>query len=286
MDHIDDMRHLANKFFNGTIVIYDLATFQQTQILHSNSERYYGNLELGGFCLTSDILVKVYYNRLNLHFSAELGMWKFNHKTGLFGPDEMARVEFDWPLNGFDRIVYCWKKYIIVDSSQNKDDAKLRTVRVIDMKSLKQVKQRTFTEPYNILIKKECHGGIILSFEGNCLVTWNVEKDIVQPVTEHSRKQGGVYSARMDHHPDYQFEISYCGGKMKLDIFKIGGRQCIENCSLIKVQSKIFDDKYSTIMMNILEKFDFHSSKQSCYFDGVQLIFIGRDGLHLLEFDV
>ena len=107
---------------------------------------------------------------------------KFNHETGLFGPDEMARAEFDLPRNRFNGIVYCWEKYVIVNSSSlYKGHAKLRTVTVIDMESMKQVKQRTFTEPRDISIKLECHDGISVSFDSrtNCLVTWNVETDIV-----------------------------------------------------------------------------------------------------------
>ena len=146
-------RHLATKFHNGTIVIYDLATFEQTQILHNNSDPYFilGGL---GFCITSDILVNLRSSR---------------------------------------------------------DETRIVTVTAFDMESLKQVKQRTFTEPYNILIKEECHDGIIVSFEGNCLVRWNVEKNIVQPITEHSSKQGYEYSysysARMDHHPEWKNEV-------------------------------------------------------------------------------
>ena len=135
----------------------------------------------------------------------------------------------------------------------------------------------------------ECHDGIIVSFEGNCRVTWNVEKDIVQPITQHSSfptSVGRVYSARMDYHPDYQFGISYCGGKMKLDIFKIGGRQCIENCSLIKIQSKTFDKNSSMKMMEISKSIIRSQYKQNYYFDGAQLIRTEDRRVHIFEFDV
>ena len=196
-------RHLATKSNNGTIVIYDLATFEQTQILHSNSEP---RSIRGRFCITSDILVNL--KVLDNDTSAVLSVRKFNHETGLYGTSEMARAEFDWSLFGLYQNIYCWKKYIIVDSSYLADDSKLfeRRVIVIDMKSLKQVRKITFTEPSNICIKRECHDGIIVSFEGNCRVTWNVEKNIVQPITQHSSfptSVGRVYLARMDHHSDY-----------------------------------------------------------------------------------
>ena len=278
-------RHLATKFSSGLTVIYDLATFQQTQILPEDFYQYTG-FETERFCITSDILVDLKLRSANAA-RAFLSVWKFNHETGLFG-SEVRSEEFSYNCPNAYNLnakVFCCEKYIIVvDAIGYK-----KLIRAFDMKSLNVVRQRTFEVSRNISIKEQCHDGMIFYIEENCLVTWNVETDIVQPIAEHSSfptSDGDVYLAAMDHYPDYQFRISKSNGKMNFAIFKIEGRQCIENCSLIKVQSKIFDDKYSTIMMNILEKFDFHSSKQSCYFDGVQLIFIGRDGLHLLEFDV
>ena len=274
-------RHLATKLNNGTIVIYDLATFQQTQILNDDSVPFYP-LECGGFCITSDILVNC---RASNGTSPVLIVPKFNHETGLFGPDEMARAEFDWPRNSFGRMVYCWEKYIIVDMSENEDGAKLRTVRVIDMKSLKQVRKRTFTEPYNILIKEECHDGTIVSFDSrkNCLVTWNVETDIVQVKVEFIQLVWIIILI---------INLSECNGKMKFNIFKIEGRQCIDNFSLIKVQSKTFDENCLKSMKRFLSYGNFHLVEKTCYFDGVQFIYLGinfhfwKYELQILEFDV
>ena len=146
-------RHLATKFYNGTIVIYDLATFEQTQILHSNSEPR-SVLDIGGFCITSDILVNL--KPVGNDASRVLIVRKFYHETGLYGPGEMVPVEFDplRPLIYLEQIVYCWKKYIIVDMSQKSNGEKLRTVLVFDIKSLKPVRERTFTTRNNIFIKE------------------------------------------------------------------------------------------------------------------------------------
>ena len=73
---------------------------------------------------------------------------------------------------------------------------------------------------------------------------------------------------------------------MKLDIFKIGGRQCIENCSLTKVQSKTFDEITSMMVPEIYAG-NYFTFERTCYFDGVQLIFMNFYGkYHILEFDV
>ena len=179
-------RHLATKFSSGLTVIYDLATFQQTQILPEDFYQYTG-FETERFCITSDILVDLKLRSANAA-RAFLSVWKFNHETGLFG-SEVRSEEFSYNCPNAYNLnakVFCCEKYIIVDMSENEDGAKLRTVGVIDMKSLKQGRKRTFTEPYNILIKEECHDGTIVSFDSrkNCLVTWNVETDIVQVKVE------------------------------------------------------------------------------------------------------
>ena len=279
-------RHLTIKLRCGTIVIYDLATLNTTQIIrHNYFERKCG----GGFCVTSDILVNCCYDADR----SVLIVRKFNHETGLFGPGGiMVPLVYDSNY----REVYCWDKYIIVDTLQKNFVSYAgrsgRTVTAFDMESVRPVKEKNFTEPYNIITKRECHDGTIVSFDydRDCLVTWNVGKDIVQPIKEHSRKQGKDgyketrYSARVDHHPDYQYIISESNGKINLDIFKIEG--------LIQVQSKTFDENSSKIMMRLLNHLIPIPNQrvlQTCYFDGVQLIFMGIDsdgveGLHIFEF--
>ena len=285
-------RHLATKFNNGTIVIYNRRTFQIVQTIR---EQFYApyRYDCGGFNMTNDTLVNV--TKSKVHLSMMITLRKFNDATGVFGPDTENTVSVDFQQYPIDMLAYFSENYIIAEAlfAEKESDYFERTVQVFDTKSLEVVRQRSFNESCNSFasIKKECIGGTIVAFDAakQRLVAWNLEDDTVQPIMDHpefSEKDVFIHSAAIDHRSDYQLIISRRNGKIEFNICSIAGRRCIENCSLKKVQSKTFDENSSMKMMKILKNhLDYSSCNKNCYFDGVQLIFKGKRGLHIFEFN-
>ena len=269
---------LAIKFSVGEILVYDAINHMMVQVINDKTLEF---PFIGLFCIERDILanMELSFDRRTMAISVR----RQDSSTGLFGPHIEAKtvLSFESVSNDYPEI-YLDKQLLFVDV-YSKDWSK-RIITVFDVKSLKQVRRRTFRTSMNgrSPVKRECHDGVIVveDFVNKnqlFLAAWHVEEDTVKFITNCTSalyRSHRFYSATLAHTPSYQFILAYShpfeNNMVNLEVLPVEGRQRSQDSPMMRSISK-------TIPVNPVLLYNTH-------FDGVQCIFIEGSELIFLDF--
>ena len=265
-------RHIGVKLHQGDIVIFDIHTHEQLQMVNNNNESFPCFCD---FRFWGDLLVYLVLSDSRNSFTINLR--RFNPTTQLFSPEieRMTVLYFDFEVWSYE--IYLDENRLFVDVYSEHEWG--RIITVFDLGSLELIRQRTFSSSPRFGIKRECNSGVVIvetvsADNETCLGAWNVEKDTVQPIS--SPLVGATfnysYTAAMNLNPNYQFVIrDNFYGKAKLEVFPSTEWRCQDDCPTINGISKYLAG---------VTLFNWHK----IYFDGVQLIFTDSNWVHITDF--
>ena len=283
---------VVKSFIGGIVIIYDTETCMRIQTVSDHTEDFRFSSD---FYLRWDCLVNATMSKDKR--SLMINLRRLNPATGVFGPhiEKTTVIRLD---------SLCWgkeicfdEKYLVVD--MDSEDFSARIIKVYDMESFELIRERTFAHSSNIVIKRECHDGVIVVLmgtddTGRYLAAWNLENDLIQPIIEFSSPlfENGiqqsddtpptcqVYSGAVDYNSGYQFVVwdnradhpqEY---QFNIKPFRVPSRRSTDDCLPMTTRTTPLPWAHAS--------YPFFDPR--FYFDGIQCIFELDEKLEFMEF--